>query len=248
MRDFPLLKNAPITEAVIDMRVKLPADFQTAKLGSVSDFLQTEYPSKKEVKKFEGRIDFVQEAQITPMSKEVAGYQYNSKDGKQVIQAMKEGFTFSRLKPYISWEQLRDEARRLWKVYKEVTSPELITRVALRYINNLNIPMTAKHFKFSDYLAVPPTVPKNIPHEIESFFMRIVVPEPALNAKAIITQALEPVRKPKFLPLILDIDVFRFNQDGIEEDIWDILESLRVFKNKIFFNSISKKLEAIYNE
>ena len=68
------------------------------------------------------------------------------------------------------------------------------------------------------------------------------------KAQAIIVQALEPVKKPEFVPVILDIDVFRFDPNGIREDIWDILESLRVLKNRIFFNSITKKLEAFYNE
>jgi uncharacterized protein (TIGR04255 family) len=159
---------------------------------------------------------------------------------------MTAGFTFSRLKPYISWQQLRDEARRIWDYYKEVTSAELITRVALRYINNLNIPVPEHELKFHDYLTAPPAVPDGIPQAISEFVTRVVVPVPSLNANAIITQALEPISKPKFLPLILDIDVFRFNPDGIEEDPWKILESLRVFKNKIFFNSITNTLEEMY--
>lgn len=246
MNKFPSLKNAPITEAVIDIKVKLPSGFQVDQLDGVNDFLKPDYPTKKEVKKFEGRIDFAQEASVTPIRGEIAGYRHDSKDGKQVVQVMTEGFTFSRLKPYISWEQVRDEARRIWNYYEKVTSPELITRVALRYINNLNIPVPEHELKFHDYLTAPPAIPDSIPQALSEFVTRVVVSEPSLNATAIIIQALEPVSKPKLLAVILDIDVFRFNQDGIEDSPWEILESLRVFKNKIFFNSITKELEEMY--
>ncbi|MEF9426481.1 MAG: TIGR04255 family protein, partial [Candidatus Mariimomonas ferrooxydans] len=140
MEKYPLLKSAPITEALIDIRVKLPDDFSTDKLCAFTDRIQADYPTKKEVKKYEGRVDLLKETAI-PLSKQHIGYRYDSKDNKQVVQATIEGFTFSRLKPYITWKQLRDETRRIWGFYKEVALPEAITRVALRYINNLNIPI-----------------------------------------------------------------------------------------------------------
>ena len=63
------------------------------------------------------------------------GYLFTSVDGRQVVQARLDGFTFSRLKPYDKWESLRDEARELWQHYVQIASPETVTRVALRYIN-----------------------------------------------------------------------------------------------------------------
>jgi len=248
MEQYPLLKNAPITEAVINIRVKLPEKFDYTKLASINGISKDNYPKKHEVKKFEGRLAFSKGIAFEPQTEKLAGYAFESEANKQVVQVLREEFVFSKLKPYESWEGLRDEARALWEAYKEVTSPELITRVALRYINNLQLPTTDDPWKFVNYLTAPPTVPENLPPAISNYFMRIVLPIPELKAQAIIIQALESVKKPKFVPVILDIDVFRLEPDGIKEDIWDILESLRVLKNRIFFNSITKKLEAIYNE
>ena len=163
-----------------------------------------------------------------------------------------DGFTFSRLHPYITWEQLRDEAYRLWKIYVDITSPELIHRVAVRYINNLSIPMPIGDF--GDCLVSPPVVPDNpdvkdkLPQGISSFLNRIVLPKPDINSHAIITQALETViDTSKPLPIILDIDAIYHNPDGFtEDDAWNKLEALRYFKNEIFFNSITKKLKELY--
>lgn len=158
-----------------------------------------------------------------------------------------DGFTFSRLHPYITWKQLRDEAYRLWKIYTDITSPELINRVAVRYINNLNIPMPIGDF--GDYLTAPPIVPEKLPQGISSFFSRIVLPKPSINSFAIITQALETIiDSSKSLPIILDIDAIHLNPDDLsEKEAWNKLEELRHYKNEIFFNSMHlNKIKELY--
>ena len=155
-----------------------------------------------------------------------------------------DGFTFSRLHPYIKWEELRNEAHRLWLLYKDITCPDSITRVALRYINNLNIPLPIRDF--DAYLTAPPIVPEGLPQGVSSFLTRVVIHEPSIGANAIITQALEQVVG-EVAPVILDIDVFKLRPEGIEEkDAWDTLEKLRHFKNKIFFKSITNKLKEMF--
>jgi uncharacterized protein (TIGR04255 family) len=176
----------------------------------------------------------------------IFGFRYLSDDQKRIFQARLDGFTFNRLSLYTKWEDLREEANSLWLLYKKITSPELITRVALRYINNLKIPMPIK--EFGDYLTAPPTVSEALPQGVTSFLTRINIYDPELDANAIITQALEPSGpEPAFLPVILDIDVFRIQSKGIDEqEAWNLLDKLRHFKNKIFFESITDKLLEVY--
>jgi uncharacterized protein (TIGR04255 family) len=136
------------------------------------------------------------------------------------------------------------EAQRLWLLYKEITRPDLITRIALRYINNLNIPLPMRDF--SDYLTAPPVVPEGLPQGVSSFLTRIVIHAPSIGANAIITQALEPVVG-EVAPVILDVDVFKLRPEGIEEiEAWDTIEKLRYFKNQVFFKSITNKLKEMY--
>lgn len=245
MEQYPILKNAPITEALIDIRVKLSKDFNVKKLESIYDLVSNQYPSRKTVKRREDRIDTKEGKPVVSAGEEIIyGYRYISDDQKQIFQARVDGFTFNRLKPYITWEHLRNEAYRLWKIYADITSPELITRVALRYINNLNIPMPIKDF--GEYLTAPPIVQEALPQGVSSFLTRIVIFEPNIVANAIIIQALEQF-DPNVAPIILDIDVFKERIEGIEEnEAWELIEKLRDFKNKIFFTSITKKLEELY--
>jgi uncharacterized protein (TIGR04255 family) len=214
------LTRAPITEALIDIRINLPQEIDIARLKTIHASISKEYPQVKERVKGEFKFKLVEKSvETTPVS--VYGFQYISSDGKQVVQARLDGFTFSRLKPYEIWENLRKEAYRLWEIYASLFSPERITRVALRYINCLEIPLLPS-IEFKDYLVTPPEVPKELPQVINSFLTRVVIPIPSLGATAIIIQAFEGTSDPSIIPIILDIDVFReaqFNANG--KDAWE---------------------------
>ncbi len=244
MKKYPILKHAPITEALIDIRVKLPSGFDVKKLDSIYEEIKEEYPEKQEQKISEVKLEPKAEGLVKSSGTKINGYRYISSDKKQILQARIDGFTFSRLHPYIQWKDLRDEAFKLWELYKSITVPESIIRVAVRYINNLNIPMPIKDF--ADYLTAPPTVPDELPQQISSFLTRVVMHEPSIGATAIIMQALDQIVTDT-APIILDIDAFKFQAEGIEEkDALDIIEKLRDFKNKVFFNSITDSLKEIY--
>ncbi len=245
MEKYPLLKNAPITEAVVDIRVKVADDFDVNSIDFIHDLLIDKYPEKQE--------QVIQGFKITNLDGSLKhddlkiqnnGYRYISKDKKQVVQARLDGYTFSRLQPYPNWNEIRDEAFNNWKFYKEITKPS-ITRVALRYINNLQIPMPINDL--SQFLTSPPNVPKGLPQGINSFLTRIVLSDDKINANIIITQALDKIIDPKVAPVILDIDVFKLKQDGFSEnEAWSVIEELRSIKNEVFFQSITQKLKELY--
>jgi len=127
------LPKAPITEALVDIRVKLAADTELAKLGSIHELIVDQYPKRKERRRREFSFEFKEGEPPRQTATDIAdGYFYISSDDKQVVQARLDGFTFSRLKPYEKWESMRDEARRLWQLYVKFASPEFITRIAVR--------------------------------------------------------------------------------------------------------------------
>ncbi len=243
MAKYAHLSRAPITEALIDIRIKLREDLTVDKLNEIYKSISSQYPERREHRQFQSRFELKdsEPSQAVVEIDKVDGYLYTSADKKQIVQARLDGFTFSRLKPYENWEQLRDEAKRLWKIYQEATSPE-ITRVALRYINKFDIPQPFKDF--SDYLAAAPIVPSALPQGLSSFLTRVVMPEPSIDAIAIVTQAFEQTVDPNFVPIVFDIDVFRQTPSGMNEDeAWKLIEKLRDFKNKIFFESITEPLK-----
>jgi uncharacterized protein (TIGR04255 family) len=243
--EYQTLRNAPINEALIDIRIKVKSGFDVNQLQSLHKSIADKYPEKKEAKTWEGKFEIKADGpQVSAGGGEISGFHFKSADQKQIFQAKIDGFTFNRLKPYETWETFRTEARRLWQIYREMVSPEIV-RIAVRYINKFNIPLPIKDF--DEYLTAAPIVPEGLPQTVSSFFTRVVISNPIIGATAIITQAFEQLVEPGSIPIIIDIDAFRIDPDGIDEsEAWLLLEKLRDFKNDIFFLSITEKAKGLF--
>src|SRR5689334_8712067 len=123
-------ENAPITEAVIDLRVKLSPGVTLASLENLHNSVKARYPGKK--KRLHVHGEFSAGDQLGAAARqETMGFAFESESGKEIFQARLDGFTFSRLRPYGNWPELRDEAQRLWSIYRSAADPVSITRVAV---------------------------------------------------------------------------------------------------------------------
>lgn len=236
------LSHAPITEALIDIRVALPKESRTIEhLAELDTQFRELYPDRKTIKFFSYTVQ-VDSPELDEKTSSQLGYRYTSDNGTQVIQASINGFTFSRLPPYEDWEKLKAEAKRTWDLYSDHVRPEAITRVATRYINTLVFPGPV--VEFDEYLRYLPRVPKALPQALGAFFSRIVVPDTQAGLTAIITQSFQP--QPKGISVVLDIDVFKEKAFADTQEAWDAIERLRGFKNLIFFDSITEKTVKLY--
>ena len=164
---------------------------------------------------------------------EHTGYVFTSTDKKQVLQARFDGFTFSRLAPYREWESFRDEARRLWTVYRERTSPAEVLRLAVRYINRFDLP--GPNTELKDFFRTTPEISPDLPQTLSSFFLRVVIPQDDLNGQLLINQTIIPPASPDAVSVVLDIDLFRDTEVPDREDgIWQFFEQLHDRKNDVF--------------
>jgi len=243
----PTLTKAPIKEALIDIQVKLPDDSKPKLFNVFFNQIKEKYPDQKIQRHAQYKVQpGAKEGPLEPRGSKIVGYQYISKDKTQVVQARLNGFTFSRLEPYTTWDEFRTEAQRLWKQYSDIAKPDSINRVAVRFINNLQLPMPIPDF--AEYLTASPTIPNKLPQGISSFLTRNVIYYPEDNVQVIIIQALENIiSNTKPAPVILDIDAFIVSNEGITEEMaWETLEKLRQIKNDVFFESITEKLKEAY--
>jgi uncharacterized protein (TIGR04255 family) len=243
------LKNAPIVEAIIDFRAKLSSNFDVTGFAALKETLHVDYPKMEERREFAAGLELTgKQVQQIFEDKGLHGYLFRSDDDKNVAQFRRDGFTFSRLRPYTEWETVLAEAKRLWGLYSEKASPELIARIAVRYVNQITIPLPISDF--ADYLTAPPRVPEALPLEVSHFMTRVVVCDAATDIRANIMQALQPGTKPEYATIILDVDVYEQyeqSEGGFEEGkIWQEFERLRELKNRIFFDSISEKTARLF--
>jgi len=240
------LNKAPITEAIIDFRVILPSGFEPQEFSNLSVDLSGRYPKNEPRRIITGAFGMEKGKPFieTPEDKGIQGYIYKSEDEKNVVQFRLDGFTFNRLYPYTEWESVLSEAKNLWQLYSSKSKPELITRIAVRYINRLDLQLPIKDFE--EYLTAPPKIPASLPQEVSRFLTRIVIHDADITANII--QSLDKSPKPDHVGIILDIDVFKIKEkSGFDKvNVWTEFEKLRELKNRIFFESITEKTARLY--
>lgn len=243
--DYTIFPNAPITEAILDIRAELPETVKLEDLVAFQNSIRGRFPEKKERYLYEAGLQFSQEGvSTTPPQQKIDGYLFESLAEKKVVQARLDGFTFNKLKPYENWEVFCKEGRELWNLYSQIAHPTKVIRIALRYINRIEIPLPLKDFE--EYILTFPQIAPTLPQAVARFLMQLVIPNTSIEANGIITIAVENVTDQK-LSLIFDIDVSRASSyvDN-KEDIWSDFEKLRIFKNEIFFKSITDKTKELF--
>jgi uncharacterized protein (TIGR04255 family) len=237
------LRNAPIAEAVIDFRVVRQEQVSAEAFADLGSSIGEQYTKTGSIQSIEARFGVIHgKPSGASQIQTDLGIRYESTT--EIVQFRVDGFTFSKIAPYTTWEEVSVEAFRLWEIYVDAAKPRQVSRVAVRYINQMQLPAVKD---LGEYLTAPPQLPEPIPQTVRDFLTRVNVRDDRRNASAVIVQALEPQIDPKTISLLLDIDAFReMNEKSDDPGLVLVFEHLRELKNDIFFASITEKIVEKY--
>ena len=238
-----VLKNAPIVEALLDIRIEKFADATDAPYSEFAESVKTEYPTVAPRKQFEGKFEVQSNGEPSVVQPVLLsnGFSYASADNLRVLQARQDGYSFSQLKPYKDWVTLREEAKKYWLLYKQFIKPSRVERIVLRYINRIEIPFPINDF--NEYFLTWIDIAPRLPQGISGLFFRVVIPHRELpdSIAATVISTFEPPSDDK-INFIFDIEVVAQLSDAqSEDDIWALFETIRKFKDDIFFESMTEK-------
>jgi uncharacterized protein (TIGR04255 family) len=225
-----------------DFRVQLPPGVRAEELERAAAELSNDYPVKEEAWLVEGTFAFSSEAgsAVSSSARRPNGYFFRSRDGKQFAQFRLDGFTFNRLAPYTSWDELTPEAFRLWEVYRKIARLQTLHRIAVRFINRIAVPAPAS--ELDDLLTGVPRIPADLPQLMAGFFSSVVVPLSMPNTHAAIVQAMGLPPAESSTTILLDIDVFRTEElDPAPDSLRPLFDEFRFFKNSAFFGSLTEQ-------
>lgn len=241
------LSRAPLREALVDLQFE--ARLSLEQIDRFVGSLEGTYGKKVDVWETVFDLNTTDTGSEARSSRSAVGRRLESMTGPFVLQCRVSGFTLSRLSPYGAWEELQTEAQRLWSALQVQVGSFTVSRIAVRYINEIRIPLPIADF--GEYLVCPPRVPDPLPQAISGFLTRVIIPDEATNCVAIVTQALEGPPADgvpgKFVTVLLDIDVFRVTQTKSgDESLWTALRTLRDQKNRMFFGHVTEKTAELY--
>lgn len=228
--------KAPIKEAVIDIQIDGASSRSVTVFAGAS--LPSGYVPRQTIVKGLLRGQLTSGRLSAEGKQDEIGYVFVGGDGKHVAQFKTDGFTFSRLAPYLTWEQLRDEARTLERIYTQLVGPHRVIRIGLRYVNQIDMPNPVRDFR--DFVRVYPEISSDLPQLLSGFFMQAQIPQTDIDAMLVISEAMVPPPNEAHVSLILDIDVFRQgNVAKSGDEVWEVLEVLRLRKNLVFEGCIT---------
>lgn len=245
----PPYPNAPIVEAVIDFRVDKASDVSLDNLRRVQEPVKNEYPKIQGRFNVESSVQFDERDVDAHTKRTQIGHVFSSHSEEQVFHSRVDGFSFSRMRPYESWAPFQTEALKLWRVYEEFTSPGVVTRVGVRYINRIEIP-AAYTIDLKDYFKTGPEIAPDLPQAIDQFFFALQMPLPQYDCRLNLASTIVDPENDTAIAVVLDIDVWRTTElmmDGpVASSLEEITSQLRTAKNAVFEASITDRTRRLF--
>jgi uncharacterized protein (TIGR04255 family) len=238
-------RNPPIEEAVCDIQFAPGTDWDMTMPGRIYEILKGTYNEKP-------RHQQLIEAQVqAPGAEGSASASLQHRFGKTRVQLLAEGGTkivgvgaeqlsVHMLRPYSCWEDFLPRIGQALRAYRDVASPEGITRIGLRYINRILLEGPAPDL--SEYFTIPPKLPPGGPEtRMVAFFNRKEAEFLDKPIRIVITFADMEPRVPEQSAYLLDIDIL-WMATGTPlplDELDPVLDDLKVRHREVFESLIT---------
>jgi len=241
------LRNPPIVEAMLDIECVMPERELALLKMAADDSLLSEYP-RFEV--FYPNLPIhvglfsppPQPMPLMPFQRDSLRFQYAHRDGKQLIQIRKGGYSFNRLAPYSTLDDYLEEIERTWKLFVRIAQPVSVRGIRMRYVNRILLPAQSETLDLEGFLRFGPRLPDRGRLMFMSFFDQHVVVDKETGSNANVVLATQTVEGDQ-LPLVFDITVV--GDTLVEPADWagisEKIQLLRSLKNLIFQNTLTEE-------
>ncbi len=235
---YPTYPNTTITEAVCDIRFRLPKtqEWRPSLPGELFKYIQNEYPEMEPVLEMGFQFEFGSSGTGTKLLPQPQKVRFKHKSRSLILQLAENSFSVNTLPPYQGWETMRNDVLSAWQQVEDVLKPEVITRIGLRYINRFDKETDQDHL--GDWLVANDYIPNGILSSEPGFLLRIQV---HLNFENVLIITLGDT-KSEFGgqgAIIFDIDrivekeisleqgAFKRQLDQLHTDVWNVFSSAK---------------------
>jgi uncharacterized protein (TIGR04255 family) len=173
--------------------------------------------------------------------------QFKDDSGKRIAAVGPAVLSVHLLRPYTEWENFREQIKRALDAYIEVTKPEGVVRIGVRYVNKIEV--GAPSIDLDEYFVSAPSPPDPLPQTIKSFVTRVETcydEEPVRIVTTFATSTDVPAGSTGFL---LDIDVVLERQEDplAVDDVMQAIDDLRSRERIAFEALITDRTREIFD-
>nr|HAT8715410.1 TIGR04255 family protein [Legionella jordanis] len=231
-------QNPAIQEAIFEAKFSID-NYDATIPGQIYEIIKGEYPHKADL--YPNPFFILQGAQN--QKAQIPIFQARNQDGYELVQLGAGIITANHLK-YVSWDKFSKTIEKILTAYVDITNPELIQRIGVRYINSFHI--NEETVNLNDYFNLGLILPASLQH-LQGFELTILNPP---NKDLSLSNIQSRTRFfTDSLPLnevgsrfILDIDCFLEHTNDLQnKDILKRAEDAHDYLEYIFESIITDK-------
>jgi len=217
-------KNPPLLEAVCEFKFQPNSSWNSAIPDLIYEKVQAEFPQRESMNGLSGE-------EPAPSAKT----KFFRADGSALLQVSSKLLAVNQLQPYPTWAQFKKTILEAYSLYREIAHPASMTRLGLRYINQIEIPET--NIEISRYL-------RGCPEGYHKLFLSTNFPFAAERENLAMILAHVPHSEGDFLRFYLDLDYGAFPMAA--EEIGPVLERAHDRIEQIFEASITDETRRLF--
>jgi uncharacterized protein (TIGR04255 family) len=244
------LSRPPIREAIVEVKCE-PVELR--RVDELRDLLAHAFPTAQPFRLASLALQLPEErrgAEPDAAGGRATGWRCESADGAEVALIRQDGLSLGRLAGYPGWDAFTDRFLSIWSTFVDTARPVEVRRVAVRYVNDLRLPI-GDQFHFERFLTSAPRPPAGFAPELGDFLTQMTLPGGAEGLRVAVTQATDAAsRTATELPVTLDIDASWDRpmpvDERLPERLSEALGTLRDLKNRVFFGLVTEELVSAY--
>lgn len=238
-------KKPPIIEAVIDIGFKTPLNDNL--INDYSKKLNKHYPDIRNLSDINVSVSVndIQNPSTTTSAENKC--RLSTSDQTQMLIISKSNYGFSQLAPYLGWDDFFNRFMRDWKVLKGLSGFREISRIGVRYINRIDLPMMNQEVDYTNFLNIYPHLPESMDN-VHAYSMQVMTTINEIGCLSRTNSAIVESPILGHVSFIIDNDLIR-NKDlpQRDEDVFDLLSRMRSEKNRIFESYIKQPARELFD-
>lgn len=239
--------SPPITEAVIGINFTTPLDDETLK--SLSQKLTKFYPEQQVISNVSFALDISNNNLASPNmeTQKEDSFRLATPDQTQIVVLSKSNFLFSQLAPYQGWDKFFKRFTRDWVFIKRNTGFRELSRLGVRYLNRLDLPVVNNIVEYEKFLNVYPLLPKSL-ETVIGYAIQIAIPLAKIGCNLNINSGGVPSPLLNHISILVDLDISKDQAlPQKDTDIFELLNLIRDEKNRIFEECITQSSRKLFN-
>lgn len=248
----PLLRNAPAQETIYTIRT---INTINADLDAIREPLRVamgvEFPLMEDFNAFKATVQPASAGPTVSTEVRAMGYRFKTADGGHVVHFMLDGLVVNWVRTaYQGFDDSLKVMARYWQIHQQFFNPIGVDHVALRYINQLHLPMDeGKGLSFKNFIKNGPNLPDITGLTFAGFqqFAELVKQPEGIRSR-VMTATLVPVDG--HLPLLFDYEAFLSLEDESRRDtiaVWAALRQVHEWCGTFFNETLTERCHELFS-